>query len=159
MYELNWAAHSLNQTLMTTSHIWIFTGWADEKWLVFTQKFQLRCLAILVHAHTLLKHVGVIAPGIIAQVAISCRLPDITGGTAEAVRPDVLNAKYHVITSATYSCQNRDPVPAKFKHVTNIETCKLLCCDHFTLWKALDANMVEKGTRCSDKNVKILVRY
>ena len=23
----------------------------------------------------------------------------------------------------------RDPVPAKFKHVTNIETCTLLCCD------------------------------
>ena len=36
-----------------------------------------------------------------------------------AVRPDVVNAKYHVITNATY---NRDPVPAKFKHVTNIDT-------------------------------------
>ena len=23
----------------------------------------------------------------------------------------------------------RDPVPAKFKHVTNIVTCSLLCCD------------------------------
>ena len=23
----------------------------------------------------------------------------------------------------------RDPVPAKFKHVTNIKTCMLLCCD------------------------------
>ena len=42
-------------------------------------------------------------------------LPDITGRTALAVRPDVVNAKYHVITNATY---NRDPVPAKFKHVT-----------------------------------------
>ena len=57
------------------------------------------------------------------------------------------------------SCHNRDPVPAKFKHVTNIETCTLLCCDHITLWKALDANMVENGARCSDKNIKILVRY
>ena len=44
--------------------------------------------------------------------------------------PDVLNAKYHVITNATYSCHYRNPVPAKFKHVTNIETCTLLCCDH-----------------------------
>ena len=54
-------------------------------------------------------------------------LPDITGRTALAVRPDVVNAKYHVITNATY---NRDPVPAKFKHVTNIDTCTLLCCDY-----------------------------
>ena len=46
------------------------------------------------------------------------------------------------ITNATYSCHNRDPVPAKFNHVTNIETCTL-CCDHSTLWKALDANMVD----------------
>ena len=86
-------------------------------------------------------------------------LPDVTGRTALTVRPHVLNAKYHVITNATYSCHNRDPVPVKFKHVMNIETCTLLCCDHFTLWKALDANMVENGARCSDKNVKILVRY
>ena len=54
-------------------------------------------------------------------------LPDITGRTALAVRPDAVNAKYHVITNATY---NRDPVPAKFKHVTNIDTCTLLCCDY-----------------------------
>ena len=69
--------------------------------------------------------------------------------TALAVRPDVLNAKYHVITKATYNCHNRDPVQAKFKHVTNIETCTLglLCCDHIALWKALDANMVENGAR------------
>ena len=72
--------------------------------------------------------------------------------------PDVLNAKYHVITNATYSCTNHDPVPAKFKHVTNIETCTLLCCDHITFWKALDANMVENGACCSDKNIKILVK-
>ena len=38
-------------------------------------------------------------------------LPDITGRAALAVRPDTVNAKYHVITNATY---NRDPVPAKF---------------------------------------------
>ena len=46
----------------------------------------------------------------------------------KAVRPGVLNAKYHVITNAaySYSCLNRDPVLAKFKHVTNIETCTLL---------------------------------
>ena len=61
-----------------------------------------------------------------------------------------------VITNATY---NRDPVPAKFKHVTNIETCTLLCCDYSTLWEALHANKVEIGARCSDKNVKILGNY
>ena len=83
-------------------------------------------------------------------------LPDITGRKALAVRPDVVNAKYHVITNATYNC---DPIPAKFKHVTNIETCTLLCCDYSTLWEALHANMVEIGARCSDKNVKILGRY
>ena len=54
-------------------------------------------------------------------------LPNIAGRTALAVRPDVVNVKYHVITNATY---NRDPVPAKVKHVTNIETCTLLCCDN-----------------------------
>ena len=81
-------------------------------------------------------------------------LPDITGRTALAVRPGVVNAKYHVITNATY---NRDPVPAKFKHVTNIDTCTLLCCDYSTLWEALHVNMVEIGARCSDENVKILV--
>ena len=85
-------------------------------------------------------------------------LPDITGHTAVAVRPDVVNAKYHVITNATYI---RDPVPAKFKHVTNIDTCTLLCCDYHysTLWEALHVNMVEIGARCSDENVKILVSY
>ena len=83
-------------------------------------------------------------------------LTDITGRTALAVRPDVVNAKYHVITNATY---NRDPVPAKFKHVMNIDTCTLLCCDYSTLWEALHVNMVEIGARCSDKNVKILGRY
>ena len=31
----------------------------------------------------------------------------------------------------------RDPVPAKFKHVTNIETCTLLCCDWITYVPAL----------------------
>ena len=80
-------------------------------------------------------------------------LPDIIGRTALAVRPDVVNAKYHVITNATYNC---DPVPAKFKHVTNIDTCTLLCCDYSKLWEALHVNMVEIGARCSDKNVNIL---
>ena len=64
-------------------------------------------------------------------------LPDITGRTAEAVRPDGLNAKYHVRTSATYSRHNRDPVQAKFTHVTNIETCALLWlvgCLNSLLW-------------------------
>ena len=83
-------------------------------------------------------------------------LPDITGRTALAVRPDAVNAKYHVITNATY---NRDHVPAKFKHVTNIDTCTLLCRDYSTLWEALHVNMVEIGARCSDENVKILGRY
>ena len=98
---------------------------------------------------------------IIFRLALRCvhaNLPDITGRTL-AVWPDGLNAKYHVITNATYSCHNRDPVQAKFKHVTNIETCTLLCCDHIALWKALDANMVKNGARYSDKNIKILVRY
>ena len=68
------------------------------------------------------------------QLKSTClNLADITGRTALAVRPDVLKSKYHVITNATYSCHNRDPVPAKFNHVTNIETCTLLCCDHITL--------------------------
>ena len=31
----------------------------------------------------------------------------------------------------------RDPVPAKFKHVTNIVTCTLLCCDWITYMLAL----------------------
>ena len=88
-----------------------------------------------------------------ADHAFGNSLPDITGCAALPVRPDV---KYHVITNATYSCHNRDPVQAKLKHVTNIETCTLLCCDHIALWKALDANMVENGARYSDKNVKIL---
>ena len=87
---------------------------------------------------------------------LCCPIGPITGRTALAVRPDVVNAKYHVITNATY---NRDPVPAKFKHVTNIDTCTLLCCDYSTLWEALHVNMVEIGARCSDKNVKILGRY
>ena len=39
---------------------------------------------------------------------VKLKLPDITGRAALAVRPDVVNAKYHVITNATY---NRDPVP------------------------------------------------
>ena len=58
-----------------------------------------------------------------------------------------------------YSCHNHDPVQAKFKHVTDIETCTLLCCDHIMLGKALDANMVENGARYSDKNVKTLAKY
>ena len=88
---------------------------------------------------------------------VAYRLPDITGRTALAVLvPDVVNAKYHVITNSTY---NGNPVPAKFKHVTNIETCTLLCCDYSTLWEALHVNTVEIGARCSDKNVKILGRY
>ena len=90
------------------------------------------------------------------MLKITEMLPDITGRTALAVRPDAVNAKYHVITNATY---NRDHVPAKFKHVTNIDTCTLLCCDYSTLWEALHVNMVEIGARCSDKNVKILGRY
>ena len=31
----------------------------------------------------------------------------------------------------------RDPVPAKFKHVTNIVICTLLCCDYVTYVPAL----------------------
>ena len=62
------------------------------------------------------------------------------------------------------SCHNKryiqsHPVPAKFKHVTNIDTCTLLCCDYSTLWEAQHVNMVEIGARFSDENVKILVSY
>ena len=54
------------------------------------------------------------------------------------------------------------PVLAKFKHITNIETCTLLCCDHIVFVVAsmesstanLAANMVLKGAHSSDKNVK-----
>ena len=41
-------------------------------------------------------------------------LPDITGHTALAVQPDVVNAKYHVITNATYNDTIATPVPAKY---------------------------------------------
>ena len=71
---------------------------------------------------------------------------DITGHTALAVLPDVLNAKYHgkqMLHTAVTIASLRDPVLTKFKHVTHIETFTLLCCNHITLWKALDANMVE----------------
>ena len=86
-----------------------------------------------------------------------CCLPDITGCAALAVWPDGLNAKYH--NKCYIQLSQLRPVQAKFKHVTNIETCMLLCCDHIAVWKALDANMVKNGARYSDKNVKILVRY
>ena len=94
--------------------------------------------------------------GVFGACDFAVGLPDITGRTALAVRPDVVNAKYHVITNATY---NRDPVPAKFKHVTNIDTCTLRCCDYSTLWEALHVNMVEISARFSNENVKILVSY
>ena len=56
----------------------------------------------------------------------------IEGGTfvSECVKTRTFTRKEN---PATYSCHNRDPVPVKFKHVTNIETCTLLCCDHITL--------------------------
>ena len=64
------------------------------------------------------------------------------------------------------SCHNKRyiqsrPRTGEVQHVTNIETCTLLCCDYTcsTLWEALHVNMVEIGARCSDKNVKILGRY
>ena len=37
----------------------------------------------------------------------------------------------------TAGSEIRDPVPAKFKHVTNIVTCMLLCCDYVTYVPAL----------------------
>ena len=37
----------------------------------------------------------------------------------------------------TAGSENRDPVPAKFKHVTNIVTCTWLCCDYVTYVPAL----------------------
>ena len=46
-------------------------------------------------------------------------LSDITGRTALAVRPDVVNAKYHVITNATY---NRNPVIGEVSNTSRILT-------------------------------------
>ena len=86
------------------------------------------------------------------NLSISLDLPDITGRTASAVRPDVLNAKYHVITNATYSCHNHDAVSVKFKHVTNIETCTLLYAVIISRCRNMDANMVENGGHCFDQN-------
>ena len=40
----------------------------------------------------------------------------------------------HELTAGSKIC---DPVPAKFKHVTNIVTCMLLCCDYVTYVPAL----------------------
>ena len=80
------------------------------------------CEPMSVHLPSTLSQLSRVTIGI---TSIRIKLPDITGRTALAVRPDVLNAKYHVITNATYSCHNREPVPAKFKHVTNIETCMI----------------------------------
>ena len=40
----------------------------------------------------------------------------------------------HELTARSKIC---DPVPAKFKHVTNIVTCALLCCDYVTYVPAL----------------------
>ena len=36
---------------------------------------------------------------------VACPIYIVTGRTSLAVRPDVLNAKYHVKTNATYSCR------------------------------------------------------
>ena len=41
---------------------------------------------------------------------------------------------WHELTAGS---KIRDPVPAKFKHVTNIVTCTLLCCDYITYLPAL----------------------
>ena len=68
-----------------------------------------------------------------SKFSVCFNLPDITGRTALVVHPDVFKSQI--------SCQNKryihlsqsHPVPAKFKHVKNIETCTLLCCDHIML--------------------------
>ena len=77
------------------------------------------------------------------QMASDIEFPQYNWPHSLAVRAAVLNAKYHVITSATYSCHNPNPVTAKFKHVTNIETCTLLCCDHII------SGCKHGGKRCS----------
>ena len=88
-------------------------------------------------------------------------LPDITGRTALAVRPDVVNAKYHVITNQglrasslqftsplefnaifrdgftlrldlTAGSKIHDPVNGEVQTLTIIVTCTLLCCDDVT---------------------------
>ena len=49
----------------------------------------------------------------------------------------------------------RDPVPAKFKHVTKIVTCTLLCCNYVTyvpaLWNFQKADFIHHpvGKKCS----------
>ena len=51
MYKLNWAAQSQNETFITTTYEYgQFSQVEVTKTWFFTQKFQLRCLAI--HAHT-----------------------------------------------------------------------------------------------------------
>ena len=83
-------------------------------------------------------------------------LPDITGRLSFSCAARCCKRQI--------SCHNKRyiqsrPCTGEVQHVTNIETCTLLCCDYSTLWEALHVNMVEIGARCSDKNVKILGRY
>ena len=44
---------------------------------------------------------------------------------------------FALLHELTAGSKIRDPVPAKFKHVTNIVTCTLLCCDYVTYVLAL----------------------
>ena len=69
------------------------------------------------------------------------------------------NTKYHVKTSTTYSCHNH----TLYRQSSNTSRILKLVC-YNELWsyyvmESSNANMVENGARCSDKNVKILVRH
>ena len=44
---------------------------------------------------------------------------------------------FTLLRELTAGSKIRDPVPAKFKHVTNIVTCTLICCDYITYVPAL----------------------
>ena len=108
------------------------------------------------------------------QIITMQPLPEITSHTARCLKRQLsCNNKYYM-----YSCHNRTLYAGEV--LTRDEYWNLyitLSCNHITLWKAWDANMVENVTTiswlhwfpvsgymendacCFDKNVKILVRY
>ena len=52
----------------------------------------------------------------------------------------------------------RDPVSAKFKHITNIVTCTLLCCDYVTYVPALlNFQKLTLNPAVSAKNTPLLL--
>ena len=71
----------------------------------------------------------------------SCYIQGLRASSLQFTSPLEFNAIFrdgfplrHELTAGS---KIRDPVPAKFKHVTNIVTCMLLCCDYVTYVPAL----------------------